>query len=58
VNAALRDRQTTPDTAEDIEDLSRRYLKRQMSDAWMELSGQAERTGEVVFTEFQLYDEE
>jgi hypothetical protein len=55
--AALRERMLIPDDEyDDIEDISARYQKRNLSDEWIQLCREALETGGVVFTTFDLYN--
>src|ERR1700730_3257458 len=54
--AALRERMLSPDDEYDnIENISRRYQDRDLSDEWIQLCKKAFETGHVVFTAFDLY---
>lgn len=54
--AALVERKVTPNNEyEEIEDISEKYRKRDLSDEWMELCNYALNTGRVAFNNFELY---
>jgi hypothetical protein len=53
---ALRERMLSPDDEYDhIEDISRRYQDRDLSDEWIQLCKRALETRQVAFTTFDLY---
>jgi hypothetical protein len=54
--AALLERALIPDDEyDDIEDISTRYQKRNLSDEWIQLCTEALETTRVVFMTFDLY---